>query len=176
EPRADVARGVNVRVGGLQPVVDGNPVPPVMAHADRVEIETVHVGHPAGADQDLLDDHLLLSLAAGEMNDLLVAPLLDAVDLEFKVELPPVPPQGFLDTLGGVRILPGQDLRMIAQDMDPGAETRESLSQLATDRPGADHRQAWRPLREREDGFIGEEACPAQPPERRSLSERAGRD
>src|SRR5262249_54432147 len=120
--------------------------------------------------------HLALSGAAGEMNDLLVAPLLDAVDLAIQGELHAVPPQGFLDTLGGVRILPGQDLRMIAQDMDPGAETRESLSQLATDRPGADHRQAWRPLREREDGFIGEEACLGQSRNRRPMGARAGRD
>jgi hypothetical protein len=91
ETRADITGGVDVRVGGLQPVVDGNPVPLVMAHADLVEIEAPHVGHPAGADQDLIDDHLLFR-AAGEVNDLLVAPLLDAVDVAIQGEPHTVPP------------------------------------------------------------------------------------
>jgi hypothetical protein len=48
------------------------------------------------------------------MNHLFVAPFLDVVDLAIQDELHAVPQQGFLDPLGGVRILPGQDLRMIA--------------------------------------------------------------
>src|SRR5262249_26045170 len=65
---------------------------------------------------------------------------------------------------------------MIAQDMDPGAETRESLSQLATDRPGADHRKALRQLRERENGLIGEEACLGQSRNGRPMGTRARGD
>jgi hypothetical protein len=47
-----------------------------MAHADRVEIEAVYVGHSAGADQNLIDDDLLRSLATGEMNSLSLTALL----------------------------------------------------------------------------------------------------
>src|SRR5262249_55000061 len=47
---------------------------------------------------------------------------------------------------------------MIAQQMDPGAETRKGLAQLATDWPCADHGQARRQLHERKDGLVGEEA------------------
>jgi len=40
--------------------------------------------HPAGANQDFIDDHLLLSLAAVEMNNLFLIPSLDTGDLQLK--------------------------------------------------------------------------------------------
>ena len=110
------------------------------------------------------------------MNDLVVAPYLDAIDFGIHRELHAVLPQGLLDPCGGVRILFGQDLRMIAQDMDPGPETGKGLGQLATNRPGADHRQPRRQLRQGEDRLIGEEACLCQSGDRRPMGAGTGGD
>src|SRR6516165_2868868 len=60
--------------------------------------------------------------------------------------------------------------------MGPGAETGEGLAQLATDWPGADHGQARRQLRERKDGFVGEESRLGQAGDGRPVGPGARRD
>src|SRR6516225_2775885 len=60
--------------------------------------------------------------------------------------------------------------------MDPGAETGKGLAQLATDGPGADHGQARRQLRERKDGFVGEESRLGQARDGRPVGPGARRD
>ena len=60
---ADVAGGEDARVGGAQVVVDLHAAPRVVRDADRLETETVDVGRAAGADEDLVDAHLVLAVA-----------------------------------------------------------------------------------------------------------------
>src|SRR5262245_24948838 len=60
--------------------------------------------------------------------------------------------------------------------MDLGAETGKGLAQLATDGPRADHGQAWRQLRERKDGLVGEEARLGQAGDGRPVGPGARRD
>jgi hypothetical protein len=115
EARADITRCEDARVGRLQPVVDPDPFLPLIAHAGRLQVEAFHVGHTAGADEERIHDGLPLSFAAGDVNDLFVPPLLDSADLAAQGQLHAVPPQGLCDLFGGVLVLSGQDLRMIAQ-------------------------------------------------------------
>src|SRR5262249_25616773 len=78
EAREDVAGGVIVRIVVLLRSVDEASFSPAMAHAGRVEVETFHVRHPAGADEERIDDNFPLSPGARKMNDFFVVPLLHA--------------------------------------------------------------------------------------------------
>ncbi len=52
--QADVSGGIDARVGGLQMVVDVDPVRPVVLHAGSLEAESVDIGDPSDGQEDLI--------------------------------------------------------------------------------------------------------------------------
>jgi hypothetical protein len=88
----------------------------------------------------------------------------------------PVGAEPALDDGGRVGILPLEDAGNALDDRHPAPERQERLRQLAADRAGADDHEARGPLRQREDGLVGEVARLLDARDRRRRRARAGGD
>ena len=108
---------------------------------------------------------MLLAVASGDALHLRVEPHLDAVSA-----------QGVGEDLRGVALLAGEEVRLPVGDDHLAAQAREGLSELAAERPAADHQQTPGALGQVEDRLVGEIAGCFQALDRRTGGARAGGD
>ena len=164
-PRGDVARGVDARVGALQPIAHQHPGF-VIPHPGRVQVQPAGVGRTAHPDQHriarqvaqpvLLLDHHLRTITN-----------LDPGDLRVQHQLHPLPHQRLLDELRRIRILADKDMggRIDQRHLRP--EPSKRLRHLAPDRPGADHHESLRHLGQLKQRLIREKSRLLQTRDRR---------
>ena len=174
---ADVARGVDAGIAGLEIVVHVDAAFRVVAHADRLEVEPLDVGRAADAEQELVHhDAFGPAVAVGEPDRPRGAVALDALDRAPVHHADALGREARLDDPRGVLVLARQDVRVGVQHGHLAAEPAERLGQLAADRPRADHAEPARPLGEVEHRLVGQEAGLLDALDRQRDRARAGRD
>src|SRR6266849_3838771 len=153
---ADVAGGVDARIGRLEPVVHLDAIPPVVGDADRLEAEALHVGHAPRAHEDLVHLDPDRSARRRREQDCPAARALDPLELGAEHEADAFAHEGALDDLRRVRVFAVQDMVAGVEEGHLGAQAPEGLRQLAADGAGPDDGEARRPLRQLEHALVGE--------------------
>ena len=139
---ADVARGVDARVGGLETVVHLDAVPPVVGDAHGLETEAVHVGLTPRAHEDLVHLDPDRSARRRREQDFPSARALDTLELGAEHEADAFVHEGALDDLRRVGVFAVQDVVACVEEGDLGAQAPEGLGQLASDGAGPDDGEA----------------------------------
>ena len=176
ERKADVTRGVDPRVCGLQVVIHLH-AGAVVLDAGLLQAQAVDVRRPAYAYQDLVGLDLVLGAARGVADQLCaVCPPFDAADGCVERQPHPVRMHAGLHDGGGVGVLARQDARRLLDERYPAAEAGERLRHLAADRTGANHREPLRQFGQREDRLVGAVAGIRQTGDGERGGARAGAD
>jgi hypothetical protein len=156
---AHVARRVDTGIGGLEMIVDLDAVAIVIGHANGLEAEPLHVGHPPRAHEDLVHGHVHRPARSLRVQHLASGPTLHAGDPRSQDEADALVDEGALDDLGRVGVLTVQDVATRVEERHVGAEAPEGLGQLAADGPPADDGEAPRSVDQLEHALVGEEAA-----------------
>ncbi len=144
--RAYVAGGKDVRIAGLQIVIDPHAGFAVVLHARGLEADFLHVGRAPSGHQDFIDLDFATRAAMLQAHDTARRAPPDACDLASSEQLDAVAYDRALDDPGRVAVLARQDLRQRFQQPHFRTEAPERLRQFASDRPGANHREPPRQL------------------------------
>jgi hypothetical protein len=108
EARAYIARGVNVRIGRSQSVINANALFRVEVDAGGLEAHVFDIWQATSADKDSIDDDIRPAL---DPQCLACSALLDAEYLGPSQNLDPIAPQRRFDNRGRVSVFFGENLR-----------------------------------------------------------------
>ena len=147
--RADVAAGIDARVGGLQSVVDLHAFL-VELDADGFESESLDIGSAPDSHEKLIDQHVVALAMRANLQAHAVR-----VFGEFKVfaaaeEFDAVAFQRGASNLRGIAVLARQNPMLRFDQENLRAEAREALRHLAPNRAGANDPETLRQFGQRE--------------------------
>ena len=154
----DVAGGVDVGVGGLQLVVDGDAFG-VGFDARGVQVQAVDVGRATDGEEDVvhLDGALFAVLRVGDA--LARGRAFDLLDAGAERKPDAFALKDLLQEGGGVFVLACHEARDDVEHNDFAAEAAEGLAHLGADGARADDGETGRQLCERKERFVGEIAA-----------------
>ena len=154
--RANIARGINTRVGRLKSIIDLYSLFGIKLHVDRLQVQPLDVRGATHSEQDGIHAELLLPSIFFYPKHFVLAVPLHPGDLTAKDEGDPVPNQGGLDEGCGVLILADENLGHHFQEGDLRPKAGKRLGEFTADRTGADDGQPFGQFGKGKDGFVGQ--------------------
>src|SRR6185312_16735107 len=171
--RADVPRGIDIRVRGSQSMIDRDCAPLVDSDPGLIEPEALDVAAAPRCDQHAIDDGP--AAAADRQLDALRC---DAYRLHLAahVQYHSLSRERLRDEHSGLRLFHRQHLGRDLEELDASPEPRERLSQLAAGSTRAENREPLRLHTQLEHRFVRERYRRLEPCDRWQHGARAGGD